>query len=730
MKIKCVAIVVIIFIGGSELLASYGEETKFNTISVSFSFPSFEEFIIKNHEDEHKIEIDGFSYLMIPGKPLLPSKNFVIFMPPNSEIKSFKVDIINEEEIDGRYKIASSPFPVMLYKNIYIANEENYSDEFCPQEMVRIKSYGTFREYPYISISVCPFKYYQKTGKLFYYKELKLTLEFSSNIKFENAYYKISPSTSFFVNLNEIKNIYKEETAGKDEHNYLVISTEELFDSIKSSEFIKWKKSLGYNIKIVNITDNEISNQQGKDIPQKLRNFLRQYYLEWNTRYILIIGSHEKIPMRYCYPNPLNHRFEPFDWTSGEVPTDYYYADLSFSDEESWDSDGDGFYGEYGEDNPDFMPDVYVGRIPVDEDSKVLYTLNKIVSFEKDCRRWKNSALNAGAFFYFENEDNNGYPAMDGAVVSYYIEKDIMKGWNISHYSEQEGLEKSVYEWPALSEESFINDWKNGRYAVVNWQGHGWTDSVARKVWVSDDGDGVPEANEISWPRFITVNSNLDDDYPSIVTALSCYVNCPETYPTGNLGIKLLTDPSFGSAVAVIASARSPYGNLNWPETKAGSESIIYEFNKKMISENQKVGEAFYNAKFYCTTNYGWEHYVEYLDMYTFNLYGDPSLRREGVYSLPDLEIIEPYNGIYFKNSRIFPFFLPLIFGNIDVKVHAENSSYVEFYIDDELKFTDYEPPYIYTWNESAFFRHSIMAIAYNENGESDEDSIYVWKFF
>ncbi len=220
---------------------------------------------------------------------------------------------------------------------------------------------------------------------------------------------------------------------------------------------------------------------------------------------------------------------------------------------------------------------------------------------------------------------------MDGAKLSYYIENDIMYSWTISHYSEQQGLETSVYNWPALSETAFINDWRNGQYSIVNWQGHGWTNRAARKVWSWDDGDNVPEGNEISWPDFININSNLDDDYPSIVTAESCYIGCPETSPSGNLGIDLLTDPSMGASVGVIASARSPYGSFDWPNNPGGSDSIIYEFNRLMINDSKTVGEALYNSKYFCNFNYGWDHYAEYLDMFTFNLFGEPSLNIKGI---------------------------------------------------------------------------------------------------
>ncbi|KYK29261.1 hypothetical protein AYK20_06120 [Thermoplasmatales archaeon SG8-52-1] len=414
-------------------------------------------------------------------------------------------------------------------------------------------------------------------------------------------------------------------------YDYVIITTEDLYNAVISSTFIGWKTLIGYNLKIVNITDTEITSQTGGDLPEKIRNFLRSYYQDWGIKYVLIVGNHATIPMRYCYPDPTNHRFDIFDYTSGEVPTDYYYADLSDSDANSWDLDGDGYYGEYGQDMPDFFPEIYVGRIPTNTKSRITYTLDKIVTFEQNTGDWKENALHAGAFFYFTNEGNSGNPAMDGAKLSYYIEKDIMSGWNISHYSEQVGLEKSVYSWPALNEAAFINDWRNGKYSIVNWQGHGWTNRVARKVWQTDDGDGVPEANEINWPDFINTNSNLDDDFPSIVTAESCYVGCPEPATGGNLGIDLLTDPYMGASIGVIASARTPYGSFDWPNNPGGSDSIIYEFNRLMINDSKKVGEALYDSKFYCNLNYGWNHYAEYLDMFTFNLFGDPSLLIKGI---------------------------------------------------------------------------------------------------
>jgi hypothetical protein len=620
---------------------------------IPISFQDISEIHIIKNKDGDKIELDDFSYLIDSGKPLLPSKNFLIALPPGTKIDSLNVIGFNKKQITGYYEIipSSKIIPkadisnhsssVIKSESLWQDNHELIysSDNAFPDKLGRVVGEGSYHEYSYVAVSICPFNYHPKSGRLYYFDSVEIVINYLSSTTFKDFKWDTQydeKSSKLFVNYKDIKTLYQKfEYINQpllETYDYVIITTNNLIDAIIYSDFIDWKTSIGFNLKIVSITDTEISNQPGVDLAEQIRNFLRQYYNEWGIRYVLFIGNYEKIPMRYCYPDPTNHRFDPFDMFSGEVPTDYYYADLSSSDAESWDSDGDGYHGEYFQDNPDFLAEVSVGRIPTNDAIKITYTLDKTVSFEQDIGNWKNNALNAGAFFYFTNQDNSGNVAMDGADLSYYIEKDLMDGWTISHYSEREGLETSIYDWPALNEDAFISDWRNGQYSIVNWQGHGWTNRVTHCFWATDDGDGVPESTELSWPDFINVNSDLDDDYPSIVTAVSCYVGCPELNGGRNLGIDLLTNPLIGASVGVVASARSPYGSFDWsPSNPGGSDSIIYEFNKNMIINHERVGDALYNSKFYCNYNFGWTSFYEYIDVYTFNLYGDPSLVLQGI---------------------------------------------------------------------------------------------------
>jgi hypothetical protein len=621
---------------------------------------SADQYQIVNKGAEQIIEMEGFGYLMDPGKPMLPSKSFLITLPPGARVQSVAVKGIGPEELPGTYRITPTPliapmialqqdneFITRLEREWEANNQTTYSsDQAYPGQRGELRGSGSLRKYSYASVSFYPFGYHPQSGRLIYCPAAQISVEYEvpspgteeakkvEEMKWDNL--ADEKASRLFVNYEEMKGLYQptgpRSSGSSQTHDYVIITTSALQSSIVASNFLSWKASLGYSVRIVLTTDPEIAGHAGADLPEKIRNFLRYNYISWGMEYVLFVGDHATIPMRYCYPDSTNHingAGDPSSWPwTGDVPTDYYYADLSGHDATSWDSDGDGFCGEYRQDTPDFLAEVYVGRIPTSIGSRITYTLNKLVAFEQDTGAWKQQALHAGAIAYFENEDYSGRDLGDGAAIVDSIETDLMSGWSISHYSEQGGLGPSAYDWPALNEIAFIGDWRGGQYGIVNWSAHGWSNRVARKVWAWDDGDGVPESNEMSWPDMISTTSNLDDDFPSIVYAVSCLVGYPEPNAWGNLGIDLLTEPSFGSSVGVLSGTR-----VVWV-SKGDGELLCYEFNRFLIdgpAGPEKVGNALYDSEFFYNQNYTWNHYSEYWNPFGYNLYGDPSLVREGI---------------------------------------------------------------------------------------------------
>jgi len=763
---KILSLMIIGFLISSGFLVSASlnvEEREYNTntnqsMAISLCFPQEDEIQFSRSSEGVQIDIEGFSYLSVIGKPMLPVKNLLIALPPGCTFENVEVTAFYPVELPGLYDIMPYPmiYPLDMDRSLvesiqsewYKNNENTYSaNDVYPEELVNLETVGSLRKYSYVSLSFCPFRYYPMSGRLFYIDSCEIAIQYTTTSGKGNSQIIEdmnkdtlfnSKASSLFINFDQIKEFYQPNdivlSSTFDSFEYVVITSDDFVDLVSNSDFINWKTDLGFNVKIITLSDELITSQPGIDLAEQIRNFLREYYISWGVKYVLIVGDYTTIPMRYCSPNPDN--------LYGTVPTDSYYADLSYPDSESWDSNGDSFYGVYGQDNPDFLAEVYVGRIPTSDISRLAYTLNKIVTFEQDTGGWKNNALHGGAMLFYAHEDHD--PDIDfdidGARLVDFIENDLMNGWTTSHYSEHEGLSPSVYPFDPLTEQAFTADWRNNQYAVVNWAAHGAPSSIGRVIWDWDDGDGIPEHEngELIWGRFLDTYSNLEDDYPSIVFAVSCNVGHPEPDPDGNLGIDLLTKESFGAAVAICSATRGAAVSVNWTETHAGAEALCYEFNHYMIngpSGPERIGDALYNSKFYVHHNFGWDHYYEYQNMFCYNLYGDPSLIQKGTSgNIPEVDVIKPEPALYLANIKLLPFFTPIIIGKIDIEVEALANEgaidYIEIFINDELKATLDSDPYTWRWNERVFGTKTILVKAYNQEGLYSRDEIEVWKFF
>ena len=105
----------------------------------------------------------------------------------------------------------------------------------------------------------------------------------------------------------------------------------------------------------------------------------------------------------------------------------------------------------------------------------------------------------------------------------------------------------------------------------------------------------------------------------------------------------------------------------------------------------------------------------------------------------PTIEITTPKLGYLYVNLFDTQFKIPFIFaftsliiGKINITVDAEDNTSIEWvkiYIDDSLKVTFNEPPYIWLWSEPAFIsQFELKAISRDISGNEATEIINVWK--
>ena len=145
------------------------------------SFPDIDNINIFSDGKSQRLELEDFGYLMVPGKPMLPAKTFLLALPPGA--KATNVDFIlgSPTHLQDTYDISPVGPIVILDESNYNEQERminewenNYketysSDQAYPEKAGKMSGYGTFKKYSYVSISVCPFMYYPNSKQLFYY---------------------------------------------------------------------------------------------------------------------------------------------------------------------------------------------------------------------------------------------------------------------------------------------------------------------------------------------------------------------------------------------------------------------------------------------------------------------------------------------------------------------------------------------------------------------------------
>lgn len=176
--------------------------------------------------------------------------------------------------------------------------------------------------------------------------------------------------------------------------------------------------------------------------------------------------------------------------------------------------------------------------------------------------------------------------------------------------------------------------------------------------------------------------------------------------------------------------------------TDPNSDDLIqYYFNWGDGTNSGWIG--LYNSGEICIASHKWEAQGTYeikVKARDFHLYESDWSDSVIIYidedtEPPNVTILKPENALYIKNKKILPLLKPLMIGSIDITVDASDEETgidrVEFYIDSNFRYTDYDEPYNWTWDERTplRFRHTITIIAYDNVGNSANDEIDVRKF-
>lgn len=356
----------------------------------------------------------------------------------------------------------------------------------------------------------------------------------------------------------------------EDYYPFMIITTSELEHSVRRIAALKRQK--GYNVKVVtmdavlnspfSLDGDRIKQEDGTylttftDNAGKLRQYLKHYFIEHGTKFVLLAGN--DIPYR-VYQG---------------IPTDWYYSDLNcdFSKD---------FYNSY-KDSLDFYAELNVGRLLAKTPEQIDNYADKMLKYELnpgngDFTYLKSAVATQGR----ELEVFNQYKS----IVTYFLPQLFDE---VDYIKEQDGEDfptgKAIIDSINYNKYGFICSLNHGSPYGMNVYGHNCDNSVTRHyVWAIDSIKDRTDAETGNG-----INNLQNKNYPMVYYSISC-----ETMPFG-----YNTGTSFGESFTLGKDYGGPvYVGHTTDIPNAGGIESFRNFMKYLLLNKYSLGEVYSLSK-------------------------------------------------------------------------------------------------------------------------------------
>jgi hypothetical protein len=552
----------------------------------------------------HEVSVEGYGRLLIPGQPNLPSKVFSIAIPPGAVVRDVLFNTGDGVVLSGTYTIAPCVLARVIGEEdpvVYAAEkqqcEQNYQSIYTkndpyPASIGEMMGTGGYRKYNLVDVRVSPVVYYPLSGKLIYYPDVTVTVQYtipedfsSKDIMIDNLPEAEQTAKEIILNYNDAKNWYPKGPTGREQFDYVIITLDSLTTAVEP--LVAWETDKGRSVNVIT-TSWITSNYDGYDLAAKMRTFLIDKYpsSSWGVMDVCLIGGYDDVPMRRTAQ----------DVGYGQPETDYYYAELSLPDDQSWDADGDHQYGE-NTDSIDFESEINVGRIPWSDPDTVQSICEKSIAYEQNTdESFKKNILLLGAFFWSDTDN--------AVLMEAKVDQEWMTDWTMTRlYEDSQSSHPCDYD---LTYENVKSVWSSGTFAFVDWAGHGSPDACYEYY------PSQPFVDEATCPF-------LNDEYPAIIFADACSNSDTDDL---NIGQAMLKQ----GGVGFLGATKVALGCPGWNDPMDGSsQSLDYFFTTCCTSGDYTQGEALQWSLRQMYVNNLWD-YAKYEMFEWGSIWGNPDL--------------------------------------------------------------------------------------------------------
>ncbi|NRA43677.1 MAG: hypothetical protein HRU09_01845 [Oligoflexales bacterium] len=429
---------------------SYGENIQINKVMTSYETEVVsqdkDEIIIRfelgnidrerkliGHESFSKLEIQGASYLREPSYPELPKVTLSLALPnahnikikvlsAESKILDLGIPAPSKGDLERSVNPTSVPY---TFSSLYDPSLNSFKKiSTYPLRNAKLSEPYMLGRVQGVNLTIYPLQYLPVTKKFKINSSmlLKITFQKSEIIKsnsLPNPSFESLYKTRFYNWTVQKENKFQQANPVSSPSGKILIVAGDQFLNSDLEEFALWKRQLGYEVKLIKMSEAGSSSIDLKSYIQA------EYDLDGLLSYVILVGDAEHVPF--------------YKGTAGNARN----------------NEADPMYGLVEGD--DSYPDLIVGRISVKNADDLKNILSKSIDYEKSPSHgeWFRNALGIAS--------DEGSPS-DGERADYL--KEVLLA------SEKYDQVESLYD-PAVNATEIMEAINAGQ-SLINYIGHGY----------------------------------------------------------------------------------------------------------------------------------------------------------------------------------------------------------------------------------------------------------------
>ena len=427
----------------------------------------------------------------LAGQPSLPWQSVSLMLPQGTEAASIEVELSDFQTMEGNHDL----FPYQsarTYSDPVRRQFEKDEALYASKSVYPTQAYGKLSTQYLNGIGFAfsaftPVQYVPGTGEVRYASKATVRITTTAS--------KADQSRKLWLNGDnaerakrlaqnpEMLQTYNDRGRTVGGYELLVVTTQPYVTAF--NQYVYFYQARGLRTRVVDL-ETILSTMEGRDNPEKLRNYIIQEYENNGIMMVNLGGDVPDIPYRgfYCYVTSGGG-----DKEDNDIPADLYYAAL----DGTWNDDNDNRWGEIGED--DLLPEIGIGRMCFSNQDELNNMLHKAMTYQTEPVLGEfRDVIMAGEHLY-DDPVSNGSQYLELLIGTHddngYTTTGIPEDYNFTRLYEEEG------NWSG----SLLRNAINQGTQYVHHDGHANTSYVAG--WTNGD---------ITNNNFLNVNG-VDHNY-------------------------------------------------------------------------------------------------------------------------------------------------------------------------------------------------------------------------